>query len=90
MPPTIKDKISILIPCFNESLRIVANIREVDAFFRDFAASHEIICIDDGSEDQTLNRLQAMARDEPRIRVLHYPQNQGKGYALRHGCQVAD
>jgi glycosyltransferase involved in cell wall biosynthesis len=44
----------------------------------------------DGSTDGTLDALQALARDNPAIRVLALPHNQGKGAAILHGLRHAD
>jgi glycosyltransferase involved in cell wall biosynthesis len=43
----------------------------------------------DGSTDGTLEALRALARDDPEIRVLSLPRNQGKGAAVLHGLREA-
>ncbi|MBI3939314.1 MAG: glycosyltransferase [Acidobacteria bacterium] len=86
----IQGKISVLIPCFNEAGSIRENLREISAFFAEFSESYEVICVDDGSQDGTLAKLKAVAERDPHIRVLHYRQNEGKGFALRCAFQAAD
>jgi glycosyltransferase involved in cell wall biosynthesis len=44
----------------------------------------------DGSTDGTLEALQALARDDPAIRVLALPRNRGKGAAILHGLRAAE
>ncbi|MGH8632921.1 MAG: glycosyltransferase family 2 protein, partial [Burkholderiales bacterium] len=44
----------------------------------------------DGSTDGTLDALQALARDDPNIRVLALPRNRGKGAAILHGLRAAE
>lgn len=83
-------KISVLIPCFDEALSIRKNLAEISAFFNGFAERYELICVDDGSRDGTLDELRAAAEQNPHIRVLYYDENHGKGFALRHGFQAAD
>jgi glycosyltransferase involved in cell wall biosynthesis len=43
----------------------------------------EIVCVDDGSRDETGNLLEEIAAEDPRIRVLHHRRNFGQGRALR-------
>ncbi|MBI2822285.1 MAG: glycosyltransferase [Acidobacteria bacterium] len=90
MGDRIASKISVLLPCFNEGLAIRENVAEISLFFSVFADAYEIVCVDDGSRDNTLDELQAIAARDPHVKVLHYAQNQGKGFALRHGFQEAD
>lgn len=82
--------LSIVVPCFNEG-------RVIDAFFERLRAAlaglpelrAEIICIDDGSRDDTLVRLQAQARQDPRVVVLEFSRNFGKEAALTAGLDAA-
>ncbi len=83
MPERVSGKVSVLIPCYNEGPSIRANLREICAFLKEFAPDYEVICIDDGSCDGTWTELEAAARSDPRIRVLHYEKNHGKGFALQ-------
>jgi glycosyltransferase involved in cell wall biosynthesis len=52
-------------------------------------ADWEIVAVDDGSQDGTWARLQDLAHAEPRLRILHRPQNGGLGAALRAGYAEA-
>src|SRR5947209_5796643 len=90
MANSVEGKISVVTPCFNEVQSIRKNVKEISQFFRDFAQAYEIICVDDGSSDESLTELQSVARDDPNVRILHYSQNQGKGFALRCGFQASD
>lgn len=49
----------------------------------------EIVCIDDGSNDDTLCRLQALADSDPRVRVIELSRNFGKEAALTAGIDAA-
>ena len=49
----------------------------------------EVIAINDGSKDNTAEVLDALAKEDPRLRVLHLAENQGKAVALRMGAIAA-
>jgi glycosyltransferase involved in cell wall biosynthesis len=75
--------LSVVMPCYNELTTIEA---VVEAVLRSPWTS-EIIIVDDGSADGTREILAKF--DDPRVRVLLQPFNQGKGAALRRGFAEA-
>ena len=77
-------KLSIIIPCYNESSTIVSLI---DAVKRSPVTDREIIIVDDGSKDGTRDILGQIC--DPEVRVIFHKVNQGKGAALRTGFQEA-
>ncbi len=78
--------ISILIPCFNEE----RNARETISAALDQRYPHiEVIAINDGSSDNTAEVLQQLAQEQPRLRVIHLAENQGKAVALKAGAAAA-
>ncbi|TEU27324.1 poly-beta-1,6-N-acetyl-D-glucosamine synthase [Alkanindiges illinoisensis] len=77
---------SILIPCYNEEQHVTDTIR--------FALATrypniEVIVINDGSTDQTEQIVEALAKQDARIRIVHLTNNQGKAFALRAGALVS-
>lgn len=75
--------VSILIPCYNEG----ENIRETLEFLlRQRYPHYEIVAINDGSRDNTLEILRSLAAQHDKIRVVHLDVNQGKAMALRAGA----
>ena len=78
-------KLSVIIPCFNEAATIERLISSVlNSPFKD----KEIILVDDGSTDGTVEILKS--KIESKIaRVIYHKQNQGKGAALRSGFVAA-
>ncbi len=82
-------KISIVIPAFNEELRLPRLLHELRMMQHDDTYM-ELIVVDDGSHDNTRHIGQA-AIDKyfPLGRVIHLPENKGKGNALRHGVGAA-
>lgn len=77
---------SILVPCHNES----ANVDEtVHALLQQHYPHFEIIAINDGSHDDTGERLNALAARHEQVRVIHLDRNVGKACALRMGAVAA-
>lgn len=75
----IRPCLSVVIPCFNEAATICEAV--MAALASPYTA--EIVVVDDGSTDGTLERARSIGDD--RVRVLAQPHNQGKGAALRRG-----
>lgn len=74
--------LSVVVPVLDEH----GTLRELSTSVADVAArmarSHEIVFIDDGSRDGSAELLDAMALEDPRIRVLRFRSNRGKAEAL--------
>jgi biofilm PGA synthesis N-glycosyltransferase PgaC len=78
--------VSILIPCYNEGENAIETITyALDVIYPEF----EVIAINDGSKDDTLEILVALAKENPRLKVVNLAQNQGKALALQAGSLVA-
>ena len=79
-------RLSVLVPMFNEEasadLFLDALLPELDACG---AAQIEVLCIDDGSSDATVERLLARQAHEPRIKIISFTRNFGKEAALSAG-----
>ncbi len=82
MPPQCPD-LSIVIPAFNEEKRLGHTLDRLLAFTENQGIHHEIIVVDDGSSDQTLQIAQSFGGQG--VHALGLPANQGKGAALRQG-----
>lgn len=80
-----RPSLSLVIPVYNESSRILSTLRQVLDFLESRPESYEVIVVDDGSTDRTAERVQEFCRDKRRVRVLRYPGNRGKGFAVRTG-----
>jgi glycosyltransferase involved in cell wall biosynthesis len=75
--------IAAIIPAYNEG----TTISDVLSILRQAACLKEIIVINDGSTDNTLEVVRCTAALEPRLRVVNLQPNQGKGQALKAGFQ---
>ena len=87
--------ISIVIPAYNEQIRLPDTLRRIAEYLRDSDwIFHEILIVDDGSTDGTAAAAEEFARGDAsgipsNIRVLRNPGNRGKGYSVRHGMLEA-
>lgn len=81
--------VSCILPVFDEADCIVTVVEELLAMLGAQARPFEVIAVDDGSTDGSGDMLQALARREPRLRVVRFPTNVGYGAALRAGFEAA-
>lgn len=78
--------VSILIPCHNEGDNVQETIAAAMAQrYPDF----EVIAINDGSRDDTAEKLNILAQQYQRLRVIHLDRNLGKANAMRMGALAA-
>ncbi|MEM8660785.1 MAG: glycosyltransferase family 2 protein [Pseudomonadota bacterium] len=81
--------LSIVTPFYNEEASSQRFFQEVFAATDHLETTLELICVDDGSQDNTLQKLLSAAREEPRIKVLALSRNFGKESALTAGIEAA-
>ncbi|HEX6458342.1 MAG TPA: glycosyltransferase family 2 protein [Thermoleophilaceae bacterium] len=79
--------VSVVTPVYNGEHFISDNVRAILGALEELGRSFELIVVCDGSVDGTAACAEAVG--DPRVRVLRYPVNQGKGHALLHGSAVA-
>ena len=85
-----KPWLSLIVPAFNEAERIVDPLREIGAYLGARAYTSEIIVVDDGSVDATVDVVCKVAGTLPvPVRILSHRRNHGKGYALKVGVAAA-
>ncbi len=77
-------KISVIMPAFNEEHVVGQLIDRTHKIIRKITNDYEIIVINDGSKDRTLDICR-----EKNVILIHNHQNWGKGYALREGFKYA-
>ncbi|MFM9372138.1 bifunctional polysaccharide deacetylase/glycosyltransferase family 2 protein [Streptomyces sp. Da 82-17] len=81
----IRDPVTVLVPAYNEEAGIGGTLRSL------LASTHrqlQIIVIDDGSSDRTVEIAREYAARDPRVQVVRQP-NAGKAAALNHGLTYA-
>ena len=80
-----KPKVSVIIPCYNVERYVDKSLQSIlEQTMRDI----EVICVDDGSTDETQQALVQRAKLDERISVLHQP-NSGQGKARNQGALLA-
>lgn len=88
-----KGKLSLVIPCYNESSRVPKLIKSLEKFDSSWSNTYELILVDDGSADDTSSKLnEALAKakiSKGEVQVLTLPENVGKGGALKEGVAAS-
>jgi len=70
---------------FNEADNAESTIDQVEKALASFEGNYEIVVVNDGSSDNTLEILKRVAAKKERVRVTSYAKNFGRGMALRTG-----
>ncbi len=78
---------SIVIPAYNEEAGITSSLTQVVNFMKSYANSFEVIVVDDGSSDRTVEKVETYIKEHPEISIIENP-HKGKGYAVRTGMLV--
>ena len=85
---TINPVFSLVVPCYNECMALpdaVLNLRKVI----DVDYDYEIIAVDDGSTDDTAEKLRQAQAADPSLVIVTHPVNVGYGAALKSGIREA-
>ena len=77
--------ISVVIPAFNEAGRIAPTLRDLVDHLGNSGGRFEVIVVDDGSTDATVEVVRSVAAEALEISVVSFDANTGKGAAVRHG-----
>lgn len=85
----MKPKYSVIIPLKNEEESIEHLINEIEPVMASVGAPWELLCIDDGSTDKTLKKLQQLSQSRPFIRILKFDRNYGQSSAFDAGFRNA-
>lgn len=86
---TVNPDLSVIIPVYNEGPAIERTLDVVRDHLDKIGRSYEIVCVDDGSRDDSVDRLVALAGVDDRIRVVPLARNFGKEAAMAAGLSEA-
>jgi glycosyltransferase involved in cell wall biosynthesis len=87
--PSTDVVLSVVVPMYNEEAGIDAFFARIEPVLAGVTPDYEIVCVDDGSSDRTLERLVARSAADPRVKVLSLSRNFGKDTALSAGLDHA-
>ena len=85
-----KPLLSLIVPMKNESANLDTLIERLQGVMQSLEVEWEMLCIDDGSSDDTAERLRALHEQEPRIKLIRLSRNFGKEAALSAGLDYAE
>ena len=82
-------ELSIVIPAYNEELRLPETLSRIASYVRASKREVEVLVVDDGSTDRTADVANSFRGEIDRLRVVANNENRGKGYSVRHGMTEA-
>lgn len=82
--------LSVVIPMFNEAENVEATFSRIRETLASFDGTYEIIAVNDGSLDHTLEVLDRLAKQDQKLRIVSYSKNIGRGMALRKGFKKSN
>jgi glycosyltransferase involved in cell wall biosynthesis len=86
---TSRPFVSVIVPVYNESEVLAANVQKISTYLSANFARHELIVVDDGSEDDSPEVIRQLIQRIPNLHPVCYRPNRGKGYAVRAGARFA-
>ncbi len=85
-----KEKISIIVPCYNEEESLPIFYKEINKVSKEMKnIEFEFLFINDGSKDDTLNKLRELAKKDNRVRYISFSRNFGKEAGMYAGLSNA-
>lgn len=82
-------KLSVIIPTYNEERRIPFTLKKIVEYLSNQKYKYEIIIVDDGSKDRTVEIVAEIAKDITDPQLIKIEKNRGKGYAIKTGILKA-
>lgn len=89
MKDTSRPTLSIVVPAYNEAVRLPATLDAIERFVRESGLPAEVIVADDGSDDDTALLAETRVTTMDFLRVLRLP-HRGKAHAVREGILAAE
>ncbi len=87
--PEVRGKISLVLPAHNEEPNIRAVVEEAAEVLPTAFSDYEIVVVNDGSKDRTLEIAHELAAENSHVHVVNHPVNRGYGAALTSGFNSA-
>ena len=77
--------LSLIVPAYNEAARLPATLDRLREYLEAQSYSYEVIVVDDGSRDRTMELVERIAGEWEQLRCVPNERNRGKGYSVKHG-----
>ena len=77
--------LSVIVPAYNEEYSIGLTLRSIEAYLSRQSYLYEVIVVNDGSKDKTVEVVSRLISGCPFIRLINYKNNRGKGWAVKEG-----
>lgn len=81
----MREKVSVIVPCYNEQEALPYFYHEITSVMSRFPYDYELILVNDGSKDQTLQVIKKLAEEDPHIIYVSFSRNFGKEAAMYAG-----
>jgi glycosyltransferase involved in cell wall biosynthesis len=85
IPSGLSSELSVIVPAYKEGKHIYENMKRLLLELDSTGREYEVIVVSDGNTDDTVAEAERVG--SPRLKVLSYPRNMGKGYALSYGIK---
>jgi len=82
-PKVALSSVSLIIPAYNDEETVGRLIDDGEALLSEVCADYEIIVVNDGSKDRTLDVIQARCDVNPKVKLINHPVNKGFGFTIR-------
>jgi dolichyl-phosphate beta-glucosyltransferase len=84
-----RPELSIIVPAFNEELRLPKTLESIRAYLIARRLHAEVLVVDDGSTDNTAHTVEDFRSQFPELRLISNAGNRGKGFSVRRGMLEA-
>ena len=81
--------LTVISPMFNEEDNVLSTLKKIASILEPLGKKYQIVFVNDGSTDNTLEKCKQALKDCPMLEVVSYFPNQGRGKALREGFKYA-
>lgn len=82
-------KISVIVPCYNEEESLPIFYEEITKVIKQMKTKFEIIFVNDGSKDKTLEILRSLAKKDKQVRYISFSRNFGKEAGILAGLEAS-
>jgi len=82
-------RISAFFPAYNEALNVGELSKKTSAVLKGICDDYEVIVVNDGSRDNTVEVINEVMKNDPKVRLINHEKNKGYGGAVKTGLYSA-